>query len=182
MYWIIIHPKWTCSMKLIRCKEPCNIQIIKRFQFKNQRALEHSPCYITSFSPRLKFAYHLSNMESEDLQRLVTNTSFRTTTTHNTCLWKWIITITKLEKWYPNFFNTQGSVQCKYIPIYIQKDATLHILFISGNCSTCFEWYLHPSSGAHTTLSTASGNCQTVAATCRYRGRVGTSFDNYQML
>ena len=23
--------------------------------------------------------------------------------------------------------------------------------------STCFGWYLHPSSGAHTTVSTASG-------------------------
>ena len=45
----------------------------------------------------------------------------------------------------------------KYIPIYIQQDATLHSLFVSGNCSTCFGWYLHPSSGAHTTVSTASG-------------------------
>ena len=46
-------------------------------------------------------------------------------------------------------FNVQGSVHRKYIPTYIQKDATLHSLFISGNCSTCFGWYLHPSSGAH---------------------------------
>jgi len=45
------------------------------------------------------------------------------------------------------------------IPIYIQQDATLHSLFISGNCSTCFGWYFHPSSGAHTTVSTASGIC-----------------------
>jgi hypothetical protein len=60
------------------------------------------------------------------------------------------------------------------IPIYIQQDATLHSLFISGNCSTCFEWYFHPSSGAHTTVSTASGICHTVSAICRYRGRVGT--------
>jgi len=29
---------------------------------------------------------------------------------------------------------------------YIQQDATLHGLFISGNCSTCFGWYFHPSS------------------------------------
>jgi hypothetical protein len=58
------------------------------------------------------------------------------------------------------------------IPIYsyIQKDATLHILFISGNCCTCFGWYFHPLSGAHTTVST----CHTVTAICRYRGRVGT--------
>ena len=62
----------------------------------------------------------------------------------------------------------------KYIPIYIQQDATLHSLFISGNCSTCFGWDFHPSSGAHTTVSTASGICHTVTAICRYRGRVGT--------
>ena len=43
-------------------------------------------------------------------------------------------------------------------------------------CSTCFGWYIHPSSGAHTTVSTASGICHTVTAICRYRGRVGTGF------
>jgi hypothetical protein len=61
-------------------------------------------------------------------------------------------------------FNVYGSVHLKYIPIYvcIQQDTTLHSLFISGNCSTCFGWYLHPSSGAHTTVFTASGICHTV--------------------
>jgi hypothetical protein len=68
------------------------------------------------------------------------------------------------------FFNVYGSVHRKYIPKYIQQDATLHSLFISGNCATCFEWYLHLSSGAHTTVSTASGICQTVTAICRYSG------------
>ena len=57
-----------------------------------------------------------------------------------------------------------GFVHNKYISIYIQQDATLHSLFITGNCSTCFGWYLHRSSGAHTTVSTASGTCQTVTA------------------
>src|SRR5215475_4651764 len=61
------------------------------------------------------------------------------------------------------------------IQIYIQKDATLHSLFISGNCSTCLGWYFHTSSGAHTTASTASDICHTVTAICRYRGRAGTS-------
>jgi hypothetical protein len=41
---------------------------------------------------------------------------------------------------------------------------------ISGNCSTCFGWYHRPSSGAHTTVSTASGICHAVTATCRYHG------------
>jgi hypothetical protein len=71
-------------------------------------------------------------------------------------------------------FNVQRSVVRKCIPINIQKDATLHSLFISVNCCTCFGWYLHPSSGALTAVSTASGTCQTVTATCRYRGRVET--------
>jgi hypothetical protein len=55
------------------------------------------------------------------------------------------------------------------IPIHIQQDGTLHSLFISGNCSTCFVWYFHPSSGAHTTVSTASGISHTVTAICRYK-------------
>jgi hypothetical protein len=63
------------------------------------------------------------------------------------------------------------------IPIYIQQDATLHSLFIFGNCCTCFGWNFHPSSGAHTTVSTASGICHTVTAICRYRGRVGTGLN-----
>ena len=32
-----------------------------------------------------------------------------------------------------------------------------------------------PSSGAHTTVSTESGTCQTVTSTRRYGGRVGTA-------
>jgi hypothetical protein len=50
------------------------------------------------------------------------------------------------------------------IPVYsyIQQDAMLHSLFISGNCSTYFGWYFHPSSGGHTTVSTASGIYHTV--------------------
>jgi hypothetical protein len=60
------------------------------------------------------------------------------------------------------------------IYVYIQQDATLHSLYISGNCSTRFGWYFHPSSGGHTTVSTASGICHTVTAICHYRGRAGT--------
>jgi hypothetical protein len=71
-------------------------------------------------------------------------------------------------------FNVHGSVHRKYISIYIQQDATLHSLFIPGNCSTCFRWYLQPSSGAHTTVFTASGICHTVTATCCYRSNPST--------
>jgi hypothetical protein len=62
----------------------------------------------------------------------------------------------------------------QYTCISNQQDATLHSLFIFGNCSTCFGWYLHPSSGADTSVSTASGGiCHTVIAICRYCGRFG---------
>jgi len=81
-----------------------------------------------------------------------------------------VFTCPSLEPVVTITFNVQQSVHPKYIPIYIQQDATLHSLFISGNCSTCFGWYHHPPSGAHTTVSTASGTCQTVTATCCYRG------------
>jgi len=33
-------------------------------------------------------------------------------------------------------------------------------LILSANCSTCFGWFLHPSSGAQITVSTASGTGQ----------------------
>ena len=67
-------------------------------------------------------------------------------------------------------FDIRGSVHRKYIPKYNQKAAVLHILFISLNCSTCFGWYLHPSSGAHTTVSTASGSSNGLTSNryCRY--------------
>jgi hypothetical protein len=57
-------------------------------------------------------------------------------------------------------------VHLKYISITVQQDANIYSLFVSLNCSTYFGWYLHPSSGAHTTVSTASGTSQTVAVVC----------------
>jgi hypothetical protein len=63
------------------------------------------------------------------------------------------ITVNELEKFYSNIYPTR-------------RNGTQFIL--SGNCSTCFGCYHHPSSRAQTTVSTASGICQTVTATCRY--------------
>ena len=48
------------------------------------------------------------------------------------------------------------------------------VYYISVNCSTCFGWYLHLSSGAHITVITASGTGQTVSTIFRYCGGVGT--------
>jgi len=58
-----------------------------------------------------------------------------------------------------------------YMPIIVQQDATIYSLFIFVNRSTCFVWYLHPSSGAHVTVSTASG----ISTTVTERDRTGTS-------
>jgi len=55
-----------------------------------------------------------------------------------------------------------------YSYIYPTRCNVTHFI-LSGNCSTCFGWYLHPSSGAHAIVSTASCICQTVTATCRYQ-------------
>ena len=60
--------------------------------------------------------------------------------------------------------------QIHYSNIYPTR-CNVSRFILSVNCSTCFGWYLHPSSGAQTTVSTASGICQTVTATCRYSGR-----------
>ena len=67
------------------------------------------------------------------------------------------------------FFKTH--VICSNI---YQTRCNVTQFILSGNCSTCFGWYHHPSSGAQTTVSTASGICDTLIAICRYRGRVGT--------
>jgi hypothetical protein len=90
------------------------------------------------------------------------------------------ITFLLLPIWYTNFlFIYTDYIKLTFIllicrigrarnsiPTYshIQQDATPHSLFISGNCSTCFECYFHPSSGAHTAVSTASGICHNVTA------------------
>ena len=47
--------------------------------------------------------------------------------------------------------------------VYLYLETALHV---SGGTYT--------SSGAHTTVSTASGICHTVTVICRYRGRVRT--------
>ena len=61
------------------------------------------------------------------------------------------------------------------MPKIAQQDATIYSLSVSVNRSTCFGWYLHPSSGAHVTVSTASGISKTVPATCRERDWTGTA-------
>jgi len=68
----------------------------------------------------------------------------------------------------------KGPCIVKYMPIIVQQDATTYSLFLSVNCSTCFGWYLHPSSGVHVTVSRASGTSKTIIATCCEHDWTGT--------
>jgi len=65
------------------------------------------------------------------------------------------------------------------VSIIIQKVATIYILCKSANCSTCFGWFLHPSSGAHITLSTVSGIIETVTVTCHECDWMGTPIQSH---
>jgi len=53
--------------------------------------------------------------------------------------------------------------------IYTQTRYNVKHFILSRSCSTRFGCYHHPSSGAQTTVSIASGICHTVTAACRYR-------------
>ena len=81
-------------------------------------------------------------------------------------------------KWcYENLSRAKGEVnKVAYSNIYPTR-CNFTQFILSGNCSTCFGWYIHPSSVAQTTVSTASGNCHTVTAICCYRGRGGTGLN-----
>ena len=66
------------------------------------------------------------------------------------------------------------------IPIYIQQEATLHSLFYLETALHISGGTHHPSSGAQTTVSTASVICHTVIAICRYRERDGTGLSVFK--
>jgi len=71
-------------------------------------------------------------------------------------------------------FNVHGSVHRNNIPIYISNKMQRYTVDLY------LETALHVSGGTSThhqeriQLSAASGICQNVTATCRYRGGVGT--------
>ena len=62
--------------------------------------------------------------------------------------------LTNGESWTQNNYSNTFPTRCN----------VTQFIFLSGNCSTCFGWYHHPSSGAQTTVSTASGICHTGTA------------------
>jgi hypothetical protein len=60
-------------------------------------------------------------------------------------------------------FNVHGSVHRNNTLVYkSQQDARITEFILSHNCSACFGRHYHPSSGAQTTVTTASGNRYTV--------------------
>jgi len=91
--------------------------------------------------------------------------------------WRWNIleNIIHVKQVVGQFFIFNFPCIAESVSIIIQQDWTTYSLFISANCSTYFEWYLHPSSGAHITVSTVSDINETVTATCRERDRMGTA-------
>jgi hypothetical protein len=57
----------------------------------------------------------------------------------------------------------EKKLRIKYILLYkFQQDEHITEIILSDNCSTYFWRYYHLSSGAQTTLTTASGNRYTV--------------------
>jgi len=55
-------------------------------------------------------------------------------------------------------FYVHGTVHLNSISINVQQEASIHSLSVT--CTTYFGWYLHSSSGAQITVSTASGASQ----------------------
>jgi len=57
---------------------------------------------------------------------------------------------------YIHIYYIHGSVHHELSLIIVQQDVTYSVYYISVGSSTCFGC-CHPSSGAHTTVITASG-------------------------
>jgi hypothetical protein len=69
---------------------------------------------------------------------------------------------------------THAVLNIFFILKYNQQVATLHNVFISAKCFTCFRRVLRPSSGAQNCINSI-GYLSGFAATCLCRGRVWTT-------
>ena len=104
----------------------------------------------------------VSQLQVPSLRRMETSCSYLPSFRGTYCL--------HLQYWKVLKFGCIMWVPPEHSNIYPTRcNVTQFIL--SGNCSTCFGWYHHPSSGGQTPVSTGSGICQTVTATCCYSGR-----------
>jgi hypothetical protein len=76
-------------------------------------------------------------------------------------------------------FNIHGSVPRNNILLYKpQQGAHVTEFILSDSCSTCFGRYYHPSAGAQTTVTTASGSGYTVLLSAT----IVEECNRYQML
>ena len=50
-------------------------------------------------------------------------------------------------------------ISVQYMSVCVKQDANKQFI-LSLNCSTCFRWFFHPSSGVQITVSTASDTSQ----------------------
>ena len=74
-----------------------------------------------------------------------------------------------LSRWYVHYkkllhflrqFYVHGSVHHESLSITVQQDATIYsFYYISAGCCTCFGWYTHPSSGAHSNCNYIIWHC-----------------------
>ena len=78
-----------------------------------------------------------------------------------------LVFVTKIIHLLPSYQTTRHHISkdsnvhrvLNIILLYkFQQDAHVTEFILSDNCSTCFGRYYHPSSGAQTTVTTASGN------------------------
>ena len=65
-----------------------------------------------------------------------------------------------------HLFDIHGSVHRKSIFKCNQQDETLHNLFISVKCSTCFTWFLRPSSVAQNCIQGVTGGTDQTSGEC----------------
>jgi hypothetical protein len=73
-------------------------------------------------------------------------------------------------------FHVHGSVHRKSLSIFVQQDATVHSLLYLCKLLYMFRVVTPPIIRSTYTVITAPGTGQTVSATLRYGGEVGTAF------
>jgi len=83
----------------------------------------------------------------------------------------WATPWSKTSLFFPQALQV-NEIKCRKIFQYLSNKMQRYTVYYIWKLLYMFRVVnLHPSSGAHTTVSTASGICQTVTATCRYSGR-----------
>jgi len=125
----------------------------------------HSPLWIS----HIPLIWHFQKF----LPRLEVFSSVTSGVRTDALSFSWVMwTLLNPLSYYNGFkrFNVHGSVHCRNIQIYIQQDEMLTVYYI-WKLLYMFGWYLHPSSGVHTTVSTASDiyiSPETCRAVSRY--------------